>query len=754
MRKKKIPCNALKTKESFLSVFLAGMDLSLAQELKVTESHVDRNQDHLPRPDWSPYYADLLSHLEQSAGGDRNASLTDEDADDTQSTEESTDYQTLDWLDERSIAQSKRSRRIDANDESRRQDRARNTAHPEQLMLLAQTAAVIGSEQAFIEEFLAPGAVTVLSGMNLRQVSSLQYLLSSVVLPDDWLLKTCAAPGADEQRLLLCLPECRAYGSISSSAIEAFCDRISSGLACVAHPLLILLPDGVELPDSYKQALPHARRMPLLDKYLMLSVLEAIYGPDDASERQVIFDLLPDDQELKKLSYPSHLLALRSPSARDAARKMAKLAQRTSQRSGSLTLEDIKGTSPAHLTATGIAIDIQACKAGTAAWAEIPRSLLLYGEPGVGKTVLARAIAASAGIPIIIASAGEWQSKGHLGDMLRAMLTSFSEAAAQRPCILFLDEIDSFGKRVSEHQHNGNYRRQVINALLREIDKFLALDGSILLGACNSPEILDAAILRPGRFDLHRELTRPPVEQITHMLQRVFPNDDGVQELARLFVGCSPAQIDATIRSARSSARGTGIVFDASHLVANLTDARSKSRKLLWRIAVHESGHALLATMLGADPVERIVITNDGGKTTRRSAIIEGTEEEFEREFVIHLGGRAAERLVCGTISAGSGGGQDSDLARATQQLLKFDRQLGLGVNGVSWLGEADMSRLSEKERERVRSKLGHSEKRAAELLAPHRELLQQLAQELLRAREMDAATLRPWLGSLGDGKA
>ncbi|MCE8433822.1 hypothetical protein LZ186_20620, partial [Rhodovulum sulfidophilum] len=172
------------------------------------------------------------------------------------------------------------------------------------------------------------------------------------------------------------------------------------------------------------------------------------------------------------------------------------------------------------------------------------------------------------------------------------------------------------------------------------------------------------------------------------------------------------------------------------------------------RIAVHECGHAIVASLLGAVPVRRMQLSSEGGSTSRASAIHEGTAPEFENELTILLAGRAAERLILGSISAGAGGSPDSDIAAATQLQLQFDRAFGLGIHGSAWLGTADMKLLSDDDCTRLRVKLEQFERRARALLAPHRALLERLADHLLANRDLDETALAPWLSELAAGAA
>lgn len=622
------------------------------------------------------------------------------------------------------------------------------TRHSGRLLMLIRMAASFGPEERLQERLLRSGGVSVWSGIKPRELGGIEYLLKHGVLPPEVQIYTRSPHRPSGPVLQLCKPDTQSTGEISSAMRAAFENRISEALPLPA-PILILLPDGLELPEPLQRILPDAERLTPIDRIIMLVLICELYNVSDAPERETVLRLLPDDAALAQLDHPSIVMALRASSALEAAQALQRMGlPARSMRQNGLTLEEIGGSSPAHRMAGDLAVDIQACKTGAARWSEVPRSLLFYGEPGTGKTVLAQAIARSADVEIVIASAGEWQSRGHLGDMLGAMLKTFSDAAAHRPCIIFIDEIDSFGARsTKDSERNSNYRRQVINTLLREIDRFLALDGTILLGACNAVDTLDPAIVRPGRFDQIVELGRPPISQIVHILRRELPDAVELTPLARRCVGQTPAAINAALRAAKAAARREGAMFTADYLAAQLDVGQSKNSAVERRIALHEAGHILVATiLLGMEAVERVVVGPDEGRTIRRSAIHEGTLEEFEREMMMHMGGRAAERLVCGNVSAGSGGGPGSDLERATRLQMFFDRQTGLGIYGPAWLGEPDATRIPEKYWDRVRVKLWDFEQRAGELLQPHRKLLERLAEELRVRREMNAEELRPLL--------
>jgi SpoVK/Ycf46/Vps4 family AAA+-type ATPase len=152
--------------------------------------------------------------------------------------------------------------------------------------------------------------------------------------------------------------------------------------------------------------------------------------------------------------------------------------------------------------------DLQGWFEGRVSWRDVQRSVLFHGVPGTGKSHLARAMANSAGVALVRGSFAKWQAQGHLGHMLKAMRNSFVQAAQQRPAILVIDEIDAVGDRADVEPHNARYQLQVINGFLEEMDQLKHLEGVLVVGTCNYPDKIDAAVLRPGRFDIKVDVAR------------------------------------------------------------------------------------------------------------------------------------------------------------------------------------------------------------------------------------------------------
>ncbi|WP_162472892.1 AAA family ATPase [Tritonibacter mobilis] len=626
-------------------------------------------------------------------------------------------------------------------------DRPQHSIPADTILVCLQLAASFGTHKGFCERALVPGAVNVIEGFKMNQMETAATQIGRLFLPEGWAAQTYAAKNVTSPALQIISPPVGNSGTLSPNCQREFKRKVLSSLA-QPHPLLILLPEGLQLDPNLRHVLPKAQRLVALDGDMMLMLLSETHSATRKIDSDVVRPLLPHDADLKSLDTPILLASLRAPTAAGAAKQMSDLLH-TPVDPNRMTLDDINGNSPAHHAAQGLVDDLTTWRAGQTPWSAIPHSLLISGEPGVGKSFLARAVSASAEVPLIESSFGRWQAQGHLGDMLGAMRKSFAEAIEKKPAVLFIDEIDSAGARDSADKNNSNYRHQVINQFLAEVDALMREEGVLLIGACNHPGNPDPAILRPGRFDHHAELGRPPLAQVRHMISRVLPGDTKLEELALEFAGQTPAEIDAQLRSAKSTARRAGGSFDAAWVLAHLPAATPQTNARQRRIALHESGHAIAAALLRAVPVTQMVLAKGTGQTHRSNVVHEGLLSEFEDEMTILLAGRAAERLTLGTISAGAGGEDGSDLQLATQLLLSCDRQAGLGIHGNSWLGKAEMSRLTQHERDRLRVKLDKMERRALRLLEPHRERLERLAAQLLEVREMDAEDLRPWLEDL-----
>ncbi|UWQ44989.1 AAA family ATPase [Leisingera aquaemixtae] len=706
---------------------------------------------HPPRPAWIPFAKQVLRRMisEQiNAGGKGDAALQDHPK-----------SRLLNALNDLPNTQHRASEELDQFRESgidgwalddHGHSRPAAVLPASRSLIALRLAATFVSSRNVMDTLLAQGAVTVLSGFRTADADQILAAYRSGLLPEAWKVTTHGDERHHDQTL-------RVLQVTTSTGMSRTGDlyRLERNLCEALQrpcPLLILLPDGESLPDNLNTVLPNPVKLEPLSRDIVITQLEHSHSATGKIDREIVEPVLPEDDALSQLGDPDVLLALRAPDACSAAERLAAAVSRIrrhAEGARALTLEAIGGTTPAHQAAADQVADLRSWQRGEIEWSGMSRSLLIYGEPGTGKTVLAGAIAASAGVPLIQGSFGAWQARGHLGDMLAAMLTCFQDAKSRKPCVLFIDEIDSCGSRADTRDRNQAYRQQVINEFLRQIDLLHQEEGILLIGATNFPGKIDPAILRPGRFDLHHEMPLPTRQQILVMLEQAFPDSgQDLGPLSRKLAGQTPAVIDARIREARARARRQGRSFDPGFLEQILDQAQGYRSQLDERIAVHECGHVVVAWLYGEE-IKRVCLCPAGGLTERTTPPSAGLETGFERQMCIHLAGRAAERLVFGTVSAGAGGGANSDLAQAARLSLAMDHELGLGIHGNAWLGTPDFARLTAKERKRLQERLDHAEDLARALLYPHRHLLQEMASVLTREREFDANAINRWLKDL-----
>jgi cell division protease FtsH len=313
----------------------------------------------------------------------------------------------------------------------------------------------------------------------------------------------------------------------------------------------------------------------------------------------------------------------------------------------------------------------------------IPKGVLLVGAPGTGKTLLAKAVAGEAKVPFFSISGSEFVEM-FVGVGASRVRDLFSQAAGQAPCIIFVDELDALGKARGINVFGGNdEREQTLNQLLVEMDGFDSNKGVIIMAATNRPEILDPALLRPGRFDRQVAIDRPDIngrEAILriHSRQVLLGPDVDLRKIAALtpgFVGADLANLinEAALLAARKNKETVGSAeFDEA--VDRVVGGLEKRNRVMNPqekeiVAFHESGHAIVAESLKyADPVNKISIIPRGvaalGYTQQRPTEDRYlmTRPELLDRLAVLLGGRVAEELVFGDVSTGA----QNDLQRAT----------------------------------------------------------------------------------------
>jgi cell division protease FtsH len=406
----------------------------------------------------------------------------------------------------------------------------------------------------------------------------------------------------------------------------------------------------------------------------------------------------------------------------------------------------------------------------------IPKGVLIVGPPGTGKTLLARAVAGEAGVPFFSLTGSDFVEM-FVGVGAARVRDLFMQAVKNAPSIIFIDELDAIGKARGVSMLTGNdEREQTLNQLLAEMDGFDPNQGVIIMAATNRPEILDAALLRPGRFDRQILVDRPDIKGRTKILQlhakkvKLSADLDLAVVAAKTpgFVGADLANIvnEAALLAARQDKESIDMAeFDEAieRVVAGLQKKshviNPKEKSI---VAYHESGHALLAELVpGADPVSKISIIPRGiaalGYTTQLPTEDRYlmTRSELLARIDVLLGGRVAEEIVFGDVSTGA----QNDLQRATEiartMITQFGMSEKLGLASLEGPRHATFlmvptqsSKEYSEETARqidaeVKQILSEAHSKARDILLAHRAALEELAKLLLEKEVVDRPALQ-----------
>ena len=355
---------------------------------------------------------------------------------------------------------------------------------------------------------------------------------------------------------------------------------------------------------------------------------------------------------------------------------------------------DVAGVDEAREELKEIVEFLQNPKKYTNLGGKIPKGVLLVGPPGTGKTLLARAVAGEAHVPFFSLSGSEFVEM-FVGVGAARIRDLFQQAEAKAPCIVFIDELDALGKvRVQSPLGSHEEREQTLNQLLAEMDGFDSRKGVIIMGATNRPEVLDPALLRPGRFDRQVLVDKPDVrgrEDILRIHAKGVKIGDDVDlkvVAARTagFAGADLANLvnEAALLAARNDrAAVTMKDFESAidRLIAGLEKKRVMSVKEREIVAYHESGHAIVATVLpGLDPVHKISIVQRGFGALGYTMQLPLEDRylmqrrDLENQLAVLLGGRSAEEIALKDISTGA----QNDLQRATDIARAMVTEFGM----------------------------------------------------------------------------
>jgi len=450
-----------------------------------------------------------------------------------------------------------------------------------------------------------------------------------------------------------------------------------------------------------------------------------------------------------------------------------------------VTFGDVAGIDQAKLELNEVVDFLKNADRFTAIGAKIPKGVLLVGPPGTGKTLLARAVAGEAGVPFFSISGSEFVEM-FVGVGASRVRDLFEQAKANAPCIVFIDEIDAVGRQRGAGLGGGNdEREQTLNQLLTEMDGFEGNTGIIIIAATNRPDVLDAALLRPGRFDRQVVVDRPDFAGRLEILNvhsrgKTLAQDVDLERIARRTPGFTGADLsnllnEAAILAARRNLTEISMdeINDAIDRVLAGPEKKdrviSEKRKAI--VAYHEAGHAIVgALMPDFDPVQKVSIIPRGQAggitwfTPSEDRLDSGllSRAYLQNRMAMLLGGRVAEEVIFGEEEVTTGASSDlQQVARvARQMVMRFgmsDRvgQVALGrQQGNMFLGRDIMSERDFSEEtaamvdEEVRILVEQAYQRAKEVLVNNRSLLDRLAGLLVEKETVDAEELQEMLAT------
>lgn len=450
-----------------------------------------------------------------------------------------------------------------------------------------------------------------------------------------------------------------------------------------------------------------------------------------------------------------------------------------------VTFGDVAGIEQAKLELNEVVDFLKNADRFTAIGAKIPKGVLLVGPPGTGKTLLARAVAGEAGVPFFSISGSEFVEM-FVGVGASRVRDLFEQAKANAPCIVFIDEIDAVGRQRGAGLGGGNdEREQTLNQLLTEMDGFEDNTGIIVIAATNRPDVLDAALLRPGRFDRQVVVDRPDYagrQEIlrVHARGKTLGKDVDLDKIARRTPGFTGADLsnllnEAAILAARRNLTEISMdeVNDAIDRVLAGPEKKERimSEKRKAVVAYHEAGHALVgALMPDYDPVQKISIIprgRAGGLTWFTPSEDRVESGLFSRSYLqnmmaVALGGRIAEEIIFGEDEVTTGASNDLQqvASRARQMVTRFGMSERLGPvalgrqNGNIFLGREIASDRDFSDEtaaaidEEVRNLVEQAYRRAKEVLVNNRHILDRLAEMLMEKETVDADELQDLLAN------
>ncbi len=439
-----------------------------------------------------------------------------------------------------------------------------------------------------------------------------------------------------------------------------------------------------------------------------------------------------------------------------------KKIQKYEPRGETVNFDDVAGQEEAEESLVEIVDYLKNPKKYTDIGAKCPKGALLVGPPGTGKTLLARAVAGESHVPFFSIAGSEFVEM-FVGRGAAKVRELFEEAKKNAPCIIFIDEIDTIGKKRDSAGISGNdEREQTLNQLLTEMDGFDGNIGIVMLAATNRPEILDPALLRPGRFDRQIRVELPTLKDRIEILKvhaRSYKMEDALDYslIARSTAGASGAQLanilnEAALRAVRMGhdkvhqediQESIEVVIAGAQRKQDILSPEEKKR-----VAYHEIGHALVAALqTGSEPVEKItIIPRTSGALGYTMQVPKDEKNLYTREDLINhittlCGGRAAEEVIFNEVSTGAA----NDIEKATETARSMITQYGMADefgmvkfqdSGSRYMGDNGSMNCSEETRKEIDDLMvkivKSAQDKARKLIADNRDAMKELSEFLL----------------------
>ena len=520
--------------------------------------------------------------------------------------------------------------------------------------------------------------------------------------------------------------------------------------------------------STFTAVLPEELQKTFYDSYLKKAVEnnEVEYRGLEVEEKSIFVELLPTILTLGAFGLFWYFMMSRSAGGGNQAMKFGKSrAKLNLDKNNRVTFADVAGLREEKEELAELVDFLKNPKKYIEQGARIPKGVLLVGQPGTGKTYISKAVAGEAGVPFYSISGSDFVEM-FVGVGASRVRDMFEEAKKNSPCIIFIDEIDAVGRKRGSGLGGGHdEREQTLNQLLVEMDGFEKNEGIIMMAATNRPDILDPALLRPGRFDRTIQISMPDVRERLDMLKVHLRNkklspEVNLEDVAKSTSGFSPAQLENLTNEAALLAARKNQEFITPDLMDEaairvMAGPEKKSRVVIERervlTAYHEAGHAITSQFFDdLDPVHMITIIPRGSAGGFTAYLPDEdksfrTKNEMKNRIVTLLGGRAAEELVLDDISTGASNDIEraTSIARAMVKIYGMSNVLGPvqydDASGNVFLGGSNYSsgdHYSEETAIKIDNEITQIIKDAYEgakqILSENMDFLEDLAQSLL----------------------